>query len=89
MGPDTVISFLSESMKIAVMVSLPILLSGLIVGVIIGLLQAATQIHEMTLIFVFKLLAVGISVLLLFPWILRTLLDFTVGTFSNIVYLIR
>lgn len=89
MGPDSVISFLFESMKVAVMVSLPILLAGLIVGIIVGLLQAATQINEMTLVFIFKLLAVGISVLLLFPWILRTLLDFTIRTFTNISFLVR
>ncbi|MFN3534375.1 MAG: flagellar biosynthetic protein FliQ [Desulfatiglandales bacterium] len=89
MSPDTVVSFLFESMKVAIVISLPVLVAGLIVGVFIGLLQAATQIHEMTLIFIFKLLAVGITILLLFPWILRTLLDFTISTFSNLSNFVR
>jgi|YNPBryantNP2012_1023418.scaffolds.fasta_scaffold00789_11 flagellar biosynthetic protein FliQ len=89
MTPDTVLGFLYESMKIVILLSLPILLSGLIIGVIVGLFQAATQIHEMTLIFIFKLIAVGVSLLIFFPWIMRTLLDFTIATFNNMSSLVR
>jgi len=89
MTPDTVLGLLYESMKIVILLSLPVLLSGLIIGIIVALFQAATQIQEMTLIFIFKLIAVGVSLLIFFPWIMRTLLDFTIKTFVNMSSLVR
>ena len=55
----------------------PLLGAGLIVGIFVGILQAVTQVHEMTLTFVPKILAIVIVLILLLPWMLTTLLDYT------------
>ncbi len=89
MSPDLVISVLHETMKVSIMVSLPILIFGLVVGIIVGIFQTATQIHEMTLVFIPKLLAVGIALLIFFPWITRVVLDFTLNLLGNIQNYIR
>ena len=59
------------------MVLSPLLGAGLIVGIFVGILQAVTQVHEMTLTFVPKILAIVIVLILLLPWMLTTLLDYT------------
>ncbi|HID11042.1 MAG TPA: flagellar biosynthesis protein FliQ [Candidatus Latescibacteria bacterium] len=62
----------------------PLLLVGMAVGIAVALLQAVTQVHEMTLTFVPKILAVAITVALMLPWMLDQLLSFTRGVFSMI-----
>lgn len=77
MTPDTVLTIGRQALQVTVMLAAPLLLSALVVGLLIGMLQAATQINEMTLSFIPKL---GVLVLALFvagPWMLATLLDFT------------
>ncbi|MET1028825.1 MAG: flagellar biosynthesis protein FliQ [Dongiaceae bacterium] len=66
-----------EAVIVMLKISAPIMLVSLIVGLIIALFQALTQIQEMTLTFVPKLLFVFISLLLLAPFMLHTLIDFT------------
>jgi flagellar biosynthesis protein FliQ len=66
------------------LVSLPILGIGLVVGVIVSLLQAATQIQEMTLTFVPKILSIFIGLLLLLPWIMQQLTAFTLEILNNL-----
>lgn len=74
-----------ETYKITLMISLPMLLAGLIVGLMVSIFQATTQINEMTLTFVPKILAV-IAVLIFFlPWMLNTILDYTKSVFDLIV----
>jgi flagellar biosynthetic protein FliQ len=65
-------------------VSLPILGIGLVVGVTVSLLQAATQIQEMTLTFVPKILSIFIGLLLLLPWIMQQLTAFTLEILNNL-----
>ncbi len=77
MTPETVLTIGRQALQVTVMLAAPLLLSALIVGLLIGMLQAATQINEMTLSFIPKL---GVLVLALFvagPWMLTILLDFT------------
>ncbi|PAF52623.1 flagellar biosynthesis protein FliQ [Helicobacter sp. 13S00477-4] len=66
-----------ETYKITLIISLPILLAGLIVGLLVSIFQAATQINELTLSFVPKILAVIAVVILTMPWMLNMLLDYT------------
>lgn len=73
-----------ETYKITLLISLPILLAGLIVGLIVSIFQATTQINEMTLSFVPKILAVIIMIILTMPWMLRILLDYTRGIIEMI-----
>ncbi|MCP4579114.1 MAG: flagellar biosynthesis protein FliQ [Deltaproteobacteria bacterium] len=84
MTPDFVTGFFMEGLKIAILLAAPMLLSGLLVGLIVSMFQAATQINEMTLVFIPKMLAVGLALLVFFPWMLQMIVDFTQNVFSNI-----
>lgn len=77
MTPDTVMSLGQQALKLTLMLSAPLLLTALTVGLMVGLFQAATQIQEMTLSFIPKLLAMGMAFLVAGPWMLRILIDFT------------
>lgn len=77
MSPETVLSLSREALWLALSLVSPLLLTALAVGVIVGLFQAATQINEMTLSFIPKLLAVGAVLLTTGPWMLRTLAEYT------------
>lgn len=71
-----------ETYKITLILSLPMLLVGLVVGLLISIFQATTQINEMTLTFVPKILAVIIVIIFTMPWMLNMLLDFTAKIFN-------
>jgi len=77
MTPEWVIHFGQHALYISMLVAAPLLLTALLVGLLIGILQAATQIHEMTLSFIPKLLAMAAVILLVGPWMLHTLVQFT------------
>ncbi|WP_221008690.1 flagellar biosynthesis protein FliQ [Helicobacter pylori] len=66
-----------ETYKITLMISLPVLLAGLVVGLLVSIFQATTQINEMTLSFVPKILAVIGVLILTMPWMANMLLDYT------------
>jgi flagellar biosynthetic protein FliQ len=84
MTQELVIGVARQAIQVTLLVALPILGIGLVVGVIVSLLQAATQIQEMTLTFVPKILSVFIGLLLLLPWIMNQLVSFTLEIFNNI-----
>ena len=67
-----------------VLVASPMLGLGLLVGLIIGILQAATSVNEMTLTFVPKLVAVGLGIAFFGPWMITTLIEFATGMFNRI-----
>ncbi|HKX60455.1 MAG TPA: flagellar biosynthesis protein FliQ [Verrucomicrobiae bacterium] len=76
MNPELAVQLIKDMMFQAVSLAAPVLLTGMVVGLIVSLFQAVTTIHEQTLSFVPKALAVvGILVLLL-PWMLRSLIEF-------------
>jgi flagellar biosynthetic protein FliQ len=78
------ISLASETFKTALMISAPMLLGGLIAGLLISIFQATTQINEMTLSFVPKILVVAAVLILAMPWMMNTMIDFTVRVFGRI-----
>jgi len=84
MTPETVIEIGTQAMKVTALLAAPLLLSALVVGLLIGMLQAATQINEMTLTFVPKLIVVGLVILVAGPTLLNTLLGFTIQLFESI-----
>ncbi|MCF8130841.1 MAG: flagellar biosynthesis protein FliQ [Deltaproteobacteria bacterium] len=84
MTPDFITGFFMEALKTAIIIAAPMLLSGLVVGLIVSMFQAATSINEMTLVFIPKMLAVGLALLVFFPWMLQMIVDFTQNVFSNI-----
>ncbi|CAM2813264.1 flagellar biosynthesis protein FliQ [Helicobacter burdigaliensis] len=71
-----------ETYKITLILSLPMLLVGLVVGLLISIFQATTQINEMTLTFVPKILAVIVVIIFTMPWMLNMLMDFTIRIFD-------
>lgn len=89
MTAETVMTMTYMALKIALTIAGPLLLVTLTVGLAISIFQAATQINEMTLSFIPKLLAVGITIVLLGPWLISTLVDYIQSLFSSIPGLVQ
>lgn len=83
MTPEFVIGFARQSIELTMSISLPMLGVGLAVGVVVSILQAATQIQEMTLTFVPKIIAVFLALLISFPWVMDKMITFTRDIFLN------
>ena len=83
MTPTEAIEIFKHALWTAFLVSAPMLLFGLVAGLLISIFQAVTQIHETTLAFVPKILAVVVSLLLFLPWILTTMITFTTQLFNR------
>lgn len=88
MTPDGVLNIGRQALELGLMLSAPLLVTALVVGVVIGLFQAATQINEMTLSFIPKLLGVSAAAVATGPWMLRLLVDYTRQLFESIPSLI-
>jgi flagellar biosynthetic protein FliQ len=88
MTPETVLSIGQQALQVTVLLSAPLLLSALVIGVLIGMFQAATQINEMTLSFIPKLLVLVIALFVAGPWMLQLLVDYTQRLIGNIPFLI-
>lgn len=84
MTPESVMSLGTEAMTVALALAAPLLLAALFSGLIVSLLQAATQINEMTLSFIPKILAVAATLMVAGPWMLNLLLDYIRQLFSNL-----
>jgi flagellar biosynthesis protein FliQ len=89
MSQDLILQIFTSAMKTAMLVMSPILLTTMVIGLTVSIFQAATQIHEMTLTFVPKILGVVICLLVLFPWMLNQLMSFTINLFSNLPLYVR
>jgi len=77
MNSELVVRIAKDAIEVMLFVSLPIMGVGLLVGLIISLFQAVTQIHEMTLTFVPKIIAVLLSLLFLMPWMIQKMVFYT------------
>ena len=73
-----------ETFQIALLLSLPMLLGGLIMGLAVSIFQATTQINEMTLTFVPKIIVVVMTIIFLMPWMLSKMIDFTTKVINMI-----
>ena len=89
MTPDFIVGLGKETVWMVLKVAAPMLIFGLVVGLIISIIMSATQIQEMTLTFVPKIIAVMLALLFFLPWMMRILTDFTVKLFTNIPFYIR
>jgi flagellar biosynthetic protein FliQ len=89
MTPEFITGFFFEAIKIAILMSAPMLLAGLIVGLLVSIFQAATSINEMTLTFIPKMLAVAAALIFFFPWMMQTMIVFTTNLFENIMFYVR
>jgi flagellar biosynthetic protein FliQ len=84
MTPENVMDLAHKMLLVTSLISAPLLLIALITGLVIGMLQAATQINESTLSFIPKLLMLVLTLFVAGPWILRVLVDFTHDLYSSI-----
>jgi len=84
MTPENVMDLAHKTLLVTSMVAAPLLLIALITGLVIGMLQAATQINESTLSFIPKLLMLVLTLFVAGPWILRVLIDFTRELYAGI-----
>lgn len=89
MTPEFITGFFFEAMKVAMMLSLPVLIFGLVSGVVVSIFQAATSINEMTMVFIPKMIAVGIAIVIFFPWMLTTMIEFTQNLIVNLPVYIK
>ena len=84
MNQGVVIDVAQEAIKVVLMISAPILGLGLLVGLIVSIVQATTQIQEPTLSFIPKIIAISLVMLIFGPWMMNIMYEFTVKLFENI-----
>ena len=84
MTPEAVTTLAHEAMDVALMLAAPLLLVALAVGLLVSLFQAATQINETTLSFIPKLAAIILTLVIIGPWMLSTMLDYMRHMFTSI-----
>ena len=84
MTTDFIVGLAGQAVYTVLKVSAPMLVLGLLVGLIISVFQATTQIQEQTLAFVPKIVAVMLALLIFGPWLLTTMIDFTTNILDNL-----
>jgi flagellar biosynthesis protein FliQ len=89
MNPETVMAVGQRALEVTLLLSAPLLLIALADGLLIGIFQAATQINEMTLSFIPKLLAMTATLVIAGPWMLKLIVDYTRELFQSIPQLIN
>jgi flagellar biosynthetic protein FliQ len=89
MTPEFVIDLGQRTIETALFLSAPLLISTLVIGLLVSLFQAVTQINESTLTFLPKIIAVAVSLMIFFPWMLSLMVGFTANIFTHIPDYIR
>ncbi|QNA90079.1 flagellar biosynthesis protein FliQ [Massilia sp. Dwa41.01b] len=84
MTPETVMTMGRTAMEITLLVSAPLLLVALVIGLVVSIFQAATQINEATLSFIPKLIGVFVALVVAGPWMLSVMLDYMRQVFTGI-----
>jgi flagellar biosynthetic protein FliQ len=83
-NPESVMTLAHQAMVVALLLAGPLLLVALVVGLIIAMFQAATQINEATLAFIPKLIAVLVTLVIAGPWMLNVMLDYMRNLFNSL-----
>jgi flagellar biosynthetic protein FliQ len=89
MTPEFLTGFFFEAIKTAIALAAPMLLAGLVVGLLVSIFQSVTSINEMTMTFIPKMLAVACALLFFMPWMVQTMVTFTQNLLTNMVIYIR
>jgi flagellar biosynthetic protein FliQ len=84
MTPETIMSIARHALEVTLLLSMPLLMSALIIGLVVGIFQAATQINESTLSFIPKLVGVALALMLAGPWMLQVIVGYTRELFTSI-----
>jgi flagellar biosynthetic protein FliQ len=82
MSPGLAVQLVSHALMMALLVAAPLLVTALVIGVLVSLVQALTQIQEQTLTFIPKLVAITVVLLLCLPWMVRQLVQYVVSAFD-------
>lgn len=88
MNPETIVEIGQRALEIMLLLAMPLLLVALVVGLLVGIFQAATQINEMTLSFIPKLIAMAATMAIAGPWMLKLIVNYTRELFESIPGLI-
>jgi flagellar biosynthesis protein FliQ len=88
MSPESVMTLGRQALELTIFVSAPVLLTALIIGLLVSVFQAATQINEQTLSFIPKLVGMFVVLIIAGPWMLGMMVDFIQRLFSNIPWMI-
>ena len=88
MNQDTVVNLASQAMTLALKIAGPLLLVGLVVGLVVSVFQAVTQIQEQSLTLIRKIAAIAVITVLLGPWMLDQLIGYTTNLYSSIPSLV-
>ncbi len=83
MNVDIVVSLVAKGLELALIISAPTLIAGLVVGLLVSIFQAVTQIQEMTLSFIPKIIVMVAIIGVTFPWMLSTLIEYTMALLQN------
>jgi flagellar biosynthetic protein FliQ len=89
MTPETITTIMTDAIVLTLLISAPMLILGLVIGLIISIFSAVTQIQEMTLTFVPKIIVVFLALLMTLPWIIEKLTTYTISLFNTIPMLVR
>lgn len=89
MNQSDVLKLALDAIRTVLMMAAPMLISSLIIGLLISIIQAVTQIQEATLSFVPKIIAVLVSLIILGPWLLNLITEFTINLFTNVNLFIK
>jgi flagellar biosynthesis protein FliQ len=89
MTPEAVMTLAHQAMYVGLVLAAPLLIVALVVGLVVSLFQAATQINESTLSFIPKLLAIAVTLVIVGPWMLTTILDYLRHTLTSIPTLVN
>lgn len=89
MNEDVVLQLGQDALKTMAMISAPLLLSTLIIGLIVSIFQALTQINENTLTFVPKMIVIGVVIILAGPWMIDVMKTYTINLFDNMATIVR
>jgi len=89
MSPEQAMTIGRQALEVTLTIAAPLLLAALVTGLVISIFQAATQINEMTLSFIPKLLAMFAVLALAGPWILQIMLDYIERLYTNIPWIIH
>ena len=81
---DFVVPIIRQALITVLMAASPVLVTGLVVGLAVSIFQAVSQVHEMTLTFIPKIVAIFVALMIFGPWIIRVVLDFAVAILSNL-----
>lgn len=88
MTPESVVTLGQQAIELTLMISAPLLLSALLIGLVVSIFQAATQINEQTLSFIPKIVGIFVALIIAGPWMISMLVDFMRRLFSDIPWMI-